>query len=59
MEKKKQQNPLFTDFSFDELNQNSTASVLAMPDYAKPFSIASDASCTGVGAVLSQLNEKG
>ena len=36
-----------------------TASILAFPDYCKPFVLDTDASHTGIGAVLSQLQKDG
>lgn len=46
--------------AFEELRHRLvTAPVLAFPDYSKPFTLDTDASETGMGAVLSQLREDG
>ena len=46
--------------SFKELQrQMVTSPVPAYPDYSRPFILDTDASNTGIGAVLSQLVEEG
>ena len=46
--------------SFDMLKQKlTTAPVLTYPDYSKPFILDTDASDTGIGAVLSQVDNEG
>ena len=47
-------------FAFRALKESLlTSSVLLCPDYGKPFLVQTDASHHGVGAVLSQQDEKG
>ena len=47
-------------FAFRALKESLlTSSVLLCPDYGKPFLVQTDASHRGVGAVLSQQDEKG
>ena len=46
--------------AFDDLRLKLvSAPILAFPDYTKPFTLDTDASDTGVGAVLSQLDDNG
>ena len=46
--------------AFEELRRRLvTAPVLEFPDYSKPFTLDTDASDTGIGAVLSQSREDG
>ena len=46
--------------TFEELRQRLiTAPVLAFPDYSRSFILDTDASDTGIGAVLSQLDDSG
>ena len=46
--------------AFAELRQRlCTAPVLAFPDFTKSFLLNTDASNTGIGGVLSQLDEQG
>ena len=46
--------------AFEELRRKLTsAPVLAFPDYSRPFTLDTDASGTGLGAVLSQVDEDG
>jgi hypothetical protein len=45
--------------SFDELKRRlTTAPLLVLPDFTRPFRVECDASNTGVGAVLSQRQDK-
>jgi len=46
--------------AFDHLkNQLVSAPILALPDWSKPFILDTDASDTGIDAVLSQVCDKG
>ena len=46
--------------AFDHLKRCLTSTpILALPDWSKPFVVDTDASDTGIGAVLSQLDDKG
>jgi hypothetical protein len=46
--------------SFDAIKLALTSEpILGLPDYSKPFILATDASGTGIGAVLSQVNDSG
>ena len=45
--------------SFDTLKELIFPPVLAYPGFSEPFSVTTDASCTAVRAILSDLSENG
>ena len=45
--------------SFDDLKVLTTTPVLAFHDFSEPFILDTDASDTGIGAVLSQTDDNG